>query len=290
MKLQRTPLILLLIALGLGGFVYCSEFKQPPKPAETQTTAPIFDLKEADIRTLKIQSARQTVAFEKSTTPVTAPQKEAKAPKAVKNSQDGKAAKGPKVAKSSPLSAFWQITEPEKVPANDGQVAFLLNLLATAKSDRRLTVPVSRLAEFGLDQPTATITVQLTNQQTHQMRLGLPNFDRKLVYAQIDPPAETKPETKPDMKQEVTVLLVPFDFYSAIDRPLSDWKLVPDSPPPIATPASPEGEEPSPEAAPEVGTPTPERAPLPQPTPNSTSPASASPKPKPAVSPAPETR
>ncbi len=287
MKFQRTPLILLLIALGLGGFVYCAEFQPPPKPTETQAATPIFSFKEQDIRALKIQSARNQLAFEKSATPIAAPQKAEKDAKAGKDSKDvkappaGKESKEGKAAKSSPPpSSFWQLTEPEKVPASDGQVAFLLNLLATGKSDRSFTVPVARLAEFGLNQPTATIEVQLSNQQSHKLLLGLPNFDRKSVYAQVDPPANPT--------GDVTVLLVPFDFYQAVDRPLSDWKLVPDSPPPIAspTPTSPEGEAPGVEAAPAVSPTSSPTSPSPAP------PGPGSPKPKPSVSasPTPEPR
>ena len=274
MKFQRTPLMLVLIALGLGGVVYCSEFKQSPAPTPIQATAkPIFDFKEQDVRGVKIQSTRHTLAFEKGTQPISASRPAAKDPKAPKDQvgQEAKAAKD--VKKSTPAalpSSFWQMTEPEKVPASDGQVAFLLNLLATGKSDRSFTVPIARLAEFGLDQPTATITVQLSNQQTHQLLIGLPNFDRKSVYAQIDPPATTPPATT---NQEMTVWLVPFDVYQAIDRPLSDWKLVPDRPLPAATPspASPEGEAPSSEALPSVSPPL---APAPTaPSPSSSTPA-----------------
>jgi Domain of unknown function (DUF4340) len=276
MKLQRTPLVLLLIALGLGGFVYCSEFQPSPQPAATLATAkPIFTFKEQDVRALKMQSSRHSLAFEKREKSVAGSQKEAKDPKVAKAAQYSQA--DPKVAKAAQDSqntthspsppSFWQMTAPEKGPANDGQVAFLLNLLATGKSDRSFTIPLSRLAEFGLDQPTATIEVQLSQQKTHKLLLGLPNFDRKSVYAQIDPPSPAH--------QDVTVWLVPFDFYNAIDRPLSDWQLRPTQPSPATSspPADPAGDAPpsNPENAP-LGAPTPTVTPA-SPTSTSASPS-----------------
>jgi Domain of unknown function (DUF4340) len=262
MKFQRTPLILLLIALGLGGFVYFSEFKQSPPPETAQPQQPIFGFQEADIQALTIQSTRNTLSLEKGApTPTPSPSakqtpidpKGANAPadKPTAPATTGSPAdKSPEPKKSPEPPSVWQITSPEKAPANDGQVSFLLNLLATRKSDRSLTVPSSRLAEFGLDKPTATITVKLGNQKTHTLRIGLPNFDRKSVYAQADPPASGT--------QDITVLLVPFEFYQAIDRPLSDWQRVPEKPvtpttPPTANPESAPAQSPS--SAPEPPTP-----------------------------------
>jgi Domain of unknown function (DUF4340) len=261
MNLQRTPLILLLIALGLGGFVYCSEFKQSPPPETSQPQQPIFGFQEADIQALTIQSTRNTLSLEKGA-PTPSPSPSAKqTPPAAKgeNAPSDKSAtpqptgssegQSPKPQKSPETPSMWQITSPKPAPANDGQVSFLLNLLATGKSDRTLTVPPSRLPEFGLDKPTATITVKLGNQKTHTLRIGLPNFDRKSVYAQADPPASGS--------QDVTVLLVPFEFYQAIDRPLSDWQRVPEKPinptTPPTSPASTPAQ--SPASAPETPNP-----------------------------------
>lgn len=274
MKFHRTPLLLALIALGLGGFVYFFELRPTPPPVATESAPkPIFNFKEQEVQTLKIQSARNSVMFEKGAKAIAVTPQEAKAPPTMLDNKAEPAPKAPKAVSSSPLSSVWQMTAPQKVPASEGQIAFLLNLLATGKSDRSMTVPSSRLAEFGLNQPTATITVQLTNQQTHTVLMGSPNFDQRSVYAQIDPPAAAN--------QAVTVVLVPFSFYQAIDRPLSDWKLVPDSPIPSASPAAAPtaGESPANlEGAPEIAPPiAPARSP--QPTPTSSQPKPATPAP-----------
>jgi Domain of unknown function (DUF4340) len=305
MKFQRTPLILLLIALGLGGFVYFTEFKQTAPPvAQSDAAKLIFGFKEQTVQRLKIQSARGSLAFEKGKAPVTLKPKPTPSPSpkpefdeaaepAPPSPPTAKSSPSPASPSPSPLTAWWQMTTPEQVPASDGQVAFLLNLLATGKSDRSFTVPGSRLAEFGLDQPVATIEIQLDNGQTHKLVMGLPNFDRRSVYAQVDPPATAQPDAM--------VVLVPFDFYSAIDRPIADWKLTAELPPPT-NPASPDSSKAptviSPAASPTatpLATPpatppaTPTASPPVTPKPNRPESGSASPSasPKPAGSPTP---
>ncbi|MER3478779.1 MAG: hypothetical protein C4287_22875, partial [Leptolyngbya sp. ERB_1_2] len=179
---------------ALGGFVYYTESKKPPQVDEAKSDEkPLFNFKEQDVQAFTVQTAKQTVAFEKTALSVPLNQKDSK-------------------INSSP----WLMKQPEVAPADEGAIAFLLNFLATGKSDRAFNVPAARKAEFGLDQPSATVDVKLSNQQSHRLVIGKPNFNRNFVYALTDPPA--------DPNQDLPVLLIPINFQNAVDRPLNEWK------------------------------------------------------------------
>ena len=220
MKFQKTPLILLFSALLLGGYVYFSELRKEPQPQTTQTEAkPIFAFKEEEVQSFTVKTAQQTLSFEQI-------------PMAVPSGQKG-------LGKTS----SWQMTAPEKTTADQATVAFLLNLIATAKSDRTLSTPIARQAEFGLNPAIATIEVKLGNQQTHRLLLGKPNFNRQFLYALADPIANSS--------QDLAVLQVPINFQNAIDRPLSEWKQDKPkaSPSPTVSPSSPTINKATPKAA-----------------------------------------
>ena len=106
----------------------------------------------------------------------------------------------------------------DKIPASDASVAYLLNLVTSAKFDRKITMtePQKQRQEYGLDVPLATVEVRLKNQQSHRLVLGKPDFNKSFLYAQVDPPA--------DVSKALDVVLVPADFQNAVDRPVSEWK------------------------------------------------------------------
>lgn len=184
MKLQRTTLILLVLALGLGGFVYLYEIKgatqrQEAKAKEQQ----IFSFEEEQVQSFTVKTKEQTLSFERGD-------------------------------KSSKLK--WLMKAPSQTPASDASVSYLMNLLVKGKSDRTIQVPAAQLREYGLDQPQATIVVKLNNQKTHQLILGKPVFNSNFLYAQADPPGLAA--------GNVDVLLVSTDFENAVNRSLSEWK------------------------------------------------------------------
>ncbi|MGB3207476.1 MAG: DUF4340 domain-containing protein [Crinalium sp.] len=193
MKLQWTTWILVLLALGLGGFVYFSE----TKPARQQEAATIkerkvFDFDKDQIQSFTIKTPEQLLKFERVQQPGI-------------------------TASKSP----WQMKFPVDTPASDPSVGFLLNLLVSAKSDRTLSVASDEIQQYGLDQPQAIVEVILKNQQTHQLILGKPNFNNTFLYAQVDPPAN-----KPQQRQ---LVLLTKDLENAVKRPLSEWQSKPAS-------------------------------------------------------------
>lgn len=187
MKIQRTPILLFTIAALLGGVTYLT-VQNAAQQAAAPAAQKLFPFQESDVQALTIQTPLQRTAF----------------------------VKVPSAAKTSPAPTTWQMTEPEKAAASDGSIAFLLNLLGMGTSEKTLTIPVNRLAEFGFDPPQATIEITLANQQKHRLVLGTPDFNRSFLYAQIDPPANST--------QAQTIHLVSLDFENAVNRPIEEWK------------------------------------------------------------------
>ncbi len=184
MKLQRTTLILILLALGLGGFVYFFEIRGETQRQESQANKlSIFDFAADDVRSLNINANNLNIIIERST---------------------------------SPNPPKWLLKSPISSPASDASVSFLMDLLIKGTSDRIISVSSNQLNEFGLNPPVATIEVQLKNQKTHRLILGKSNFNDRFLYAQ------TNSSHKPDGKTEV--LLVSKEFVNAVSRELSEWQ------------------------------------------------------------------
>lgn len=199
MKLQRTTLVLLLLAILLGGFVYFYEFQwKSQQEAVKKKQQQLFSFKEDDVKNLKITTPSETITLERS----------------------------PESSKTK-----WLMKSPENVPANDGTVAYLLDLLEKEESKQTVNTSASKLTEFGLTQPQATIDITLNNQKTHKLTLGKQSIDNNLIYAQ------NQFSTKPD--GNVEVLLVSKNFENAIKRSLLEWKVV-------------ENQEPNPSPSPQI--------------------------------------
>jgi len=197
MKLQRTTLVLLLLAILLGGFVYFYEFQWKSQQEQVKKKKQqLFSFKEDDVKALKITTPSDNITLERS----------------------------PESGKTK-----WLMKSPDTVPANDGTVAYLLNLLETEKTERTVNTSASELSEFGLKQPQATIDITLNNQKTHKLVLGKPNFDNRFLYAQ------NNFATTPDGNAEV--VLVSKKFEDAIKRSLSEWKAVENNPSPSPSPS-----------------------------------------------------
>ncbi|MGB7439830.1 MAG: DUF4340 domain-containing protein [Coleofasciculaceae cyanobacterium] len=181
MKLQRTTLVLLLLAILLGGFVYFYEIQGAPKrEAAKSTKQPLFSFEEDQIKSLAIYQDDDVWEFERV------------------GEQESR----------------WRMKQPKKAPASSASIAFLTSLLVDRDSERAFTVSSNQRKEYGLDKPTASVVVELENQEIHQLILGKSDFNDKFLYAEI-------PERR--TPGNVEVLLVPKDFEYAINRPMSEW-------------------------------------------------------------------
>jgi len=203
MKLQRSTWILLVVALGLGGGVLWLERQFPSQPeAAAPQGQPIFSFSEDQVQTLRLQTQEQTLVLRRGAAPAPSPSL----------TPNGAVPQLPELSSTS----TWQMQQPVQAPASDAAVTYLLNLMATGTADQALAIPASRKAEFGFEQPLATVDVTLEDQSRHRLVLGKFNFNESYLYALADPPASTS--------QTLTVLLVPTVFENAVNRPLAEWQ------------------------------------------------------------------
>lgn len=177
MKLQRTTLGLVVFALFLGTFVYFVEVREKPKKESLQAKQKqIFTFKVDEVKKLTVDKSGKILEFERS-------------------GKDGKS---------------WQMKQPENTAASEPEVSFLLNLVVPGKKDRSFDASGDRLKDYGLDKPSARITMHLKDGKTHQLILGNPDFQNEFMYARVN----SEPE----------IMLVPKDLKLTIEKEPDEWK------------------------------------------------------------------
>lgn len=184
MKFKQTSVALVAIAVLLGGWVYVTTQDSPQQTAKTAQADQLFSFQEADVQRLTVKTLTKSLVFERGTG----------------------------------ANPRWTMTAPKAGPANEGAIAFLLNLMATGKSQASQKVPLARLPEFELDRPFATIEVVLKDQKTHRLTLGKTSFNNTGIYGQVDPAEPPKPEHP--------VVLLPIEFQNAVTRSETEWQTV----------------------------------------------------------------
>lgn len=186
MKLKPTTIVLLCtaIACGMGVYLWITSQDSPQETTEQQELVQqLFQFNEDQVATLTVETPKLTLVFERS-------------------------------QQSFPNT--WRMKKPQDKPADEAAVAFLLNLLATSKSPRTLSVEPSQQKEFGFDQSPGNVKVILKDQTTHTLVLGGQDPTESFLYAQVDPGS--------DSAQKLQVVLVPTAFLNAINRPLLEWQ------------------------------------------------------------------
>ncbi|WP_333294811.1 DUF4340 domain-containing protein [Microcoleus sp. CZ3-B4] len=190
MKLQKNTFVLIAVALSMIGFVSVYEMQVSPKQEEAKENKhKIFNFKSDRIQFFTVKTPERILTFER-----------------VYATKGGKSS--------------WEMKLPVQGQASEASVDFLLDRLATGKSDRTINTTAAKLPEYGLDKPQATVTVKLDNQETHRLVLGKTDFSGRFLYALANP-GEAPPQNS---AENLPVLLVPFDFKNAVNRPLSEWK------------------------------------------------------------------
>ena len=183
MKLKKSTWLLLLLAAILGGWVYWYEIKlEAKKVAIEKQEKKLFDFDIKNIQKIIIKQSPESL----------------------------------ELVKTQDTPSSWLMKQPEVFPVNEGIMSFLLNLIEQGKSDRKLLITQEQLSQYGLDQPVATITIQLNNQQTYQILLGKETINPEVVYAQIDPKVGDTATTE--------VVLVSKNWHYAVIRDLKEWK------------------------------------------------------------------
>ncbi|MGF1571230.1 MAG: DUF4340 domain-containing protein [Nodosilinea sp.] len=201
MKLQRSTIVLVGVALLLGAGVLIAESQRAKAPETTESStasAPIFEFAETNVATLTVERNGEILVFQQ-------------------DDQGG-----------------WQITQPELGPAEPGAVAFLLSRLNTDSPLQTVTIEPDQIADFGLDAPAGTATVTLKDGTKHTLILGGEDFSGSGHYAVADPP-----EWPPSRDGAASaVLVVTQDVANAINRPLAEWKMPVDATLAPSTPTS----------------------------------------------------
>ncbi|MEN9216505.1 MAG: DUF4340 domain-containing protein [Gloeomargarita sp. HHBFW_bins_162] len=182
MKLSTSTLIVLGLAIGLAGGIGYWELVGKRQQQERQIQkAKLFNFTEKDVKAITITKPKETLKFERINL------------------------------------GQWQMVAPEKKPANDAPIAFLLGQLTHVErvQDNDITIPAADRAKFGLAVPSATIQVTLENGNNHRLILGNTDFSGTALYAEIDPPADA---------QSLQIALVPIDLQNAVNRELNEWQ------------------------------------------------------------------
>lgn len=193
MKLQRSTVVLVAAALLLGGVVLFTQARQsgsnrPTAAQDNSETTPVYEFEETDVVFLSIETAEQTVVFEKDD------------------------------------AGFWQMVEPSAQPAEEAAIAFLLSRLVTDGLVQTTTIDAANQSEFGLADPFATVELTLEDGTSHTLILGDADFSGQNYYALVDP--DTFPLAAE--AGEVEVAIVTQNIRNGVDRPLEEWQTVVD--------------------------------------------------------------
>ncbi|MEA5521980.1 DUF4340 domain-containing protein [Limnoraphis robusta] len=251
MKFQRSTLILMLIALGLGGYVYLFEVQQTAQKQEIQAIEKqIFSFSRDDVKFLTVKTPEQTVIVER-----------------ISDSEN-------------PQESPWKLTQPVQTPANQATVDFLLNQLVTDQSIpeepniglRRLTISPEELPQYGLDNPQQIVEVKLKNEEIYQLIIGKKDFSGRSIYGKTN---------TSQTEENLSILVIPEGIMSAIVRPLDEWKLAETQPQETEVKSPPENLQ-TPPQTPVEATPVPQTNPSEPNNPNQTvpPPSTAAPEPQ----------
>jgi len=148
MRGGRSLLVLLVIALGLGAYIYFVERERDPAGTEAREEA--FDVQPADIGEITIRAASG-----ESTT--------------LRKSGDA-----------------WSLVEPVSAPADNTVVESLLSSLSTMEIDRVIEESPTDLAPFGLEAPRLQVTFTTTGGAKHQLAMGATTPTSSGMYARVD--------------------------------------------------------------------------------------------------------
>lgn len=150
----RTLLILLVIVVGLGAFIWFYERKLPSSEERTEIAKKVVPLKKEDVRAVTLESATGKVVLERTASPE------------VGEGKDNK--DGDEEAEGQP-AGDWKLVQPMAARADAFAVDGLLDALTGLQKSRTLD-QVDRAAT-GLDKPRATIRLKTADGET-VLRLG----------------------------------------------------------------------------------------------------------------------
>ncbi|HVM96072.1 MAG TPA: DUF4340 domain-containing protein, partial [Candidatus Acidoferrales bacterium] len=128
----RTNLILLVVLLGLGGYMYWVELPKEKEEAQKKT---LFQFKPADVTEVNLVYADHEIDLKRQ-------------------------------------GDDWHMTKPLDVAADKVSVDNLVNAISECEVKKELTDASTDLATYGLDKPFATVTVKLKDKQLPAVAVG----------------------------------------------------------------------------------------------------------------------
>ncbi|HEV8577764.1 MAG TPA: DUF4340 domain-containing protein [Thermoanaerobaculia bacterium] len=182
----RTLLVLLVVVLGLGAFIWFYERKLPSSEERTELQKKVLEIEKGDVTAVTIQSAKAgTIRLERIEPP-----KPAK--------KDGEAATEP---------AEWRMTRPLAARADTFAVERLLDAVSSLEKTRTLE-DVDR-KDVGLDKPRATL------------RLATKEGETVLELGADVPPGGS---LVAGIKGEKGAYVVSDSILTDLERPPGDWR------------------------------------------------------------------
>ncbi len=128
----RSTLILILLLVGLGAYVYWVEYPKAQQEAQKKT---LFDFKADDVTGVSLVYADREIDLKKS-------------------------------------GDEWRLTKPMDVAADAVTVKNLVNAIAECEVKKELTDTSADLAQYGLDKPFVKVTVKLKDKQLPEALVG----------------------------------------------------------------------------------------------------------------------
>lgn len=133
---MRKTVVLFLIAVALGAYVYFYEIKGGREREKAQEYAEkVFHIKRDSVTAITISGASEVFKFVKTS--------------------DG-----------------WEITEPVKTDADESPINMLLSTVENLKKERTIAVSDQQLAEFGLGSSGRILELTMNNGKTERITIG----------------------------------------------------------------------------------------------------------------------
>ncbi|MGC1104977.1 MAG: DUF4340 domain-containing protein, partial [Candidatus Acidiferrales bacterium] len=146
--MKKSTLIVVIVAVALGAFVYFYDSKHNPKTTSEAVLKAAFSIKPEEISSLTIHRQSDTMAFTKK-------------------------------------GAEWGLTQPVETRADQTEIGGIINDLSDLKIQRSFA-PTDALSKYGLANPAVEIKFQGKNGSSHSVQLGDKDFSNTAVYALID--------------------------------------------------------------------------------------------------------
>ncbi len=128
----RSTIVLILLLLGLGAYVYWVEYPKAQEEAKKKT---LFEFKPDDVTEVSLVYPDREIVLKKS-------------------------------------GEEWRLIKPMDVAADATTVKSLVNAIAECEVKKELTEPSGDLAQYGIDKPFATVTVKLKDKELPAILVG----------------------------------------------------------------------------------------------------------------------